>query len=737
MQKRSTSRDAYFIVRVLIGCALGSLGLVLTLVAFGLYPGASVKAAQPKTRQWQPHWVTVHSSQNDVSAPLRDMVTWALPPAREEESPENPKIGIVRASGSRPDTVVQKSFGERLLASILPGLNFDGIPFPGVVCSCAPPDTDGYVGQTQYVAIVNEGFQVFDKTTGNSLLGPASIRSVWAGFGGICQTGGSGDPIMLYDKLANRWVISQFAVGGAAPDHECVAVSTTNDATGTWNRYDFNLIPFGNNFYDYPKIGTWPDGYYMTFNVFNSGGTAFLGPQAFAMDRTNMLAGNPATIISPGLVGSPASNEDPLMPSDFDGKILPPSGAPNVLVEFPDTTGNNAGHYRYWQYSVGTPFGTSPTFTQFTGPTAAGFTFLCPSTRACVPELGVTAGNYVDGIGDRLMFRLAYRNFGSPTTPNESWVSTFNVSSGGVAAPRWFELKGLGGPSGTINQEGTYQPDSTWRWMGSVAMDQAGDLALGYSASSPTINPQIHYATRASTDPLGTLTAEADAFNGTGSQTGTGNRWGDYSSMTVDPVDDCTFWYTQEYYSTTSTFNWRTRIMNFKFSTCGNAAVSLVSAASRLTHASAGTFDVNMPLTGTSGVEDRMSSTYNAVFTFSGPVTSGQATVTGGTATAGAPTFSGSTMTVPLTGVADQQVVTIQVSNINGDGQVDGSVPFGFLIGDYNADRFTNGGDTVAVRGLSGTAVNASDFRADVNLDGFINGGDATIVRSKSGDSIP
>jgi hypothetical protein len=737
MQKRSTSRDAYFTLRVLIGCALATLGVFLAVIAFGLYPGESLKAAQPKTQPWRPHWITVHSSRNDVSAPLREMATWKLPPAREEETSDNPKVGIVRASGSRPDTAVQKTFGQRLLASILPGLNFDGIPFPGVVCSCAPPDTDGYVGQTQYVAIVNEGYQVFDKTTGNSILGPASIRSVWAGFGGVCQTGGNGDPVMLYDKLANRWVISQFAeaTGTSVPNQECVAVSTTSDATGTYNRYDFDLRPFGANFYDYPKLGSWPDAYYASFNVFNSAGTAFLGPQAFAMDRTNMLAGNPATIVSPGIAVN--GNEDPLMPSDFDGKIMPPSGAPNVFVEFPDPTGNNGGHYRYWQYSVGVPFNTNPTFTQFTGPTAAAFTFLCPTTRACVPELGVTSANYVDGIGDRLMFRLAYRNFGSQSAPNESWVSNFSVNSGGVAAPRWFELKGLDGANGTINQEGTYQPDSTWRWMGSVAMDQSGDLALGYSASSSTINPQIRYATRVPTDPLGTLTAEADAFNGTGSQTGTANRWGDYSAMTVDPVDDCTFWYTQEYYSTTSTFNWRTRIMNFKFSTCGSAGVTLVSAASRLTHASAGTFDVNMPLTGTSGVEDRMSSTYNAVFTFSGPVTSGQATVISGTGTAGAPTFSGSTMTVPLSGVADQQVITIQVSNINGDGQVDGSVPFGFLVGDYNADRFTNGGDTTSVRGLSGATVNAGDFRADVNLDGFINSGDATIVRSKSGDSIP
>ena len=569
MKKRSVSRDAFFNLRVLLGLVLGSVGVFLALVGFGLYPGASAVAAPQQTQPWQPHWIVVHSTQNDVSAPLREMANWALPPVRQHEAPENPKIGIARDSGSRPDTVVQKSFMTSLLSSVVPGLSFDGVPFPGVICNCAPPDTNGAVGATQYVSLVNEGYQVFNKTTGASVLGPLSIESIWAGFGGVCQTSGEGDPVMLYDRMANRWVISQFASATGIPDNECVAVSTTSDATGTWNRYDFNLVPFGNNFYDYPKLGSWPDAYYLTYNVFNNTGTAYLGSQPFAMDRTNMLAGNPATIISPGLPGSPANNEDPLIPSDFDGLNMPPAGAPNTFLEFPDTTGNNAGHYRYWHYSVGVPFGTGPTFTMFTGPAAAPFTFICTTTRSCVPELGESSGNWLDAIGDRLMYRLAYRNFGTPASPNESWVSNFTVSSGGVAAPRWFELKNLGGASGTINQEATYQPDTTWRWMSSVAMDRSGDLAIGFSASSATINPQIHYAFRASTDPLGTLTGESDIFNGTGSQSDTSNRWGDYSAMQLDPVDDCTFWYTQEYYATNSSFNWRTRIVNFKFSTCG------------------------------------------------------------------------------------------------------------------------------------------------------------------------
>jgi hypothetical protein len=182
-----------------------------------------------------------------------------------------------------------------------------------------------------------------------------------------------------------------------------------------------------------------------------------------------------------------------------------------------------------------------------------------------VPQLGSTDG--LDGIGDRLMFRLAYRNFGS----SESVVGNFSVLSGGVSGIRWFELRNVTSGPVTVFQESTYQPNGDWRWMGSVAQDQQGNLALGFSASSATIFPQIRYAGRLVSDPVNTLAqGEAHLFDGTGSQLDTFNRWGDYSAMSIDPVDDCTFWYTQEYYSTTDSFNWRTRIGNFKFAQCAS-----------------------------------------------------------------------------------------------------------------------------------------------------------------------
>jgi uncharacterized repeat protein (TIGR01451 family) len=491
-----------------------------------------------------------HSYKNDVSPPVRVLPAAPLFSGAEQEAATNPRPVSIHKNG--PDRVRQESHFANHMPS--PTLNFNGIPFPGVACNCAPPDTNGEVGQTQYVQIVNEGYQVFNKTTGTSVLGPIGIATIWSGFGGVCEMNGQGDPVVIYDQLANRWVISQFA-GTSTITDECIAVSTGSDATGSYNRYGFHL---GSNFFDYPKLAVWPDAFYMSVNVFNSSGTAFLGPQPFAFNRAAMLAGNPATFITPGITGG--ATEEPYLPADLDGSTLPPVGAPNSFIEWP--TGNPLA-YRIYHFHVDWTTPGSSTFTLFATPAAATFTQLCPTTRNCVPQLG--SATNLDAIGDRHMFRAAYRRFAD----HEALVTNYTVNSNSVAGIRWIELRNVTNGPVTVFQESTYQPDTTWRWMGSAAIDHDGNLALGFSASSASINPQIRYAGRLAGDPLNTLAqGEAHLFDGTGSQTGTSNRWGDYSDMTVDPVDDCTFWYTQEYYSTTSSFNWRTRIGNFKFPSC-------------------------------------------------------------------------------------------------------------------------------------------------------------------------
>ncbi|MDQ6808089.1 MAG: hypothetical protein M3Z64_01475, partial [Verrucomicrobiota bacterium] len=504
------------------------------------------------------------SYHNDVSPSVRDMPAWSQADGKtEHEANENPKVPHRHRDSFDPIIQYMQSASSPMAAAA-PALaaaiyNFDGIVFPGVGCNCAPPDTNGAVGKTQYVQIVNEGYQVFDKSTGGSVLGPNSISSIWTGFGGGCETLGAGDPVVLYDQLADRWVITQFAKAtssGPITD-ECVAVSTTGDATGSYYRYGFHL---GSNFYDYPHLSVWPDAYYMSMNVFNAAGSSYLGPQPFAFDRAKMLAGAPATFVSP--TAPLGSTVDPFLPANLDGPTLPPAGAPATFVGFPGQSSNI--NYTTYHFHADFVTAANSTFTTFANPPAAAFTSLCPTTRACVPQAGVSSANNLDASGDRLMFRLAYRNFGD----HESVVGNYSVNANGVAGVRWFELRNVTAGPVTKYQESTYAlGDGVWRWMGSASMDGQGNMAIGFSASSSTLNPQLRYAARMATDPLNTLQGEAHLYDGTGSQSGTGNRWGDYASLTVDPVDDSTFWFTSEYYSTTGTYNWRTRIGSFKVAT--------------------------------------------------------------------------------------------------------------------------------------------------------------------------
>ena len=522
------------------------------------------------------HKVTVgHSAKNDVSAKLRNIKPKPFAKRHTKVIPVLP-IGHPHATRAGPaaqatrDSVLQSKANpvvqDKLAPANMPGtgLNFDGTSYPGVSCFCAPPDTNGAVGATQYVQMVNEGIQVFDKTTGNSVLGPESIVTLWSGFGGPCETAGAGDPVVAYDSIANRWVISQLAVSAPTfvPNYECVAVSTTSDATGSYNRYAFNLgATFGQNFYDYPKLGVWPDGYYLSYNIFDSTGNTFLGPQPFALDRSAMLAGNPATVISTGMLGP---NDNQLQPAYLDGTAQPPTGAPNPFTEI----GSNASAWAVWRFHADFATPANSTFTKAGSLTPDPFTQLCPTptegVRGCVPQAGVP--DQLDALADRSMFRNAYRML-----PNgqEALVGDMTVESNGVAGIRWWQISNATSGTPAFVQQSTYQPDSTWRWMGSAAMDAQGNLAIGFSASSSSINPQIRYAGRLAGDPPNTLDqGEATLFAGTGSQTATDNRWGDYSDLTVDPVNGCTFWYTNEYYSTTSSFNWRTRVGSFKFPNC-------------------------------------------------------------------------------------------------------------------------------------------------------------------------
>jgi List-Bact-rpt repeat protein/PASTA domain-containing protein len=490
------------------------------------------------------------AARHDRSKALRDLRRALPASAGELEASPNPRP--VSKHVDHVETVRQaRQFASSMPA---PGLSFDGIPY-GAVCTCAPPDTNGEAGLTQYVQSVNSGIAVFDKATGALALGPVTIQTLWSGLGGVCETNGEGDPVVLYDQLANRWLISQFA-GVSYPTDECIAVSTSSDATGSYYRYDFHL---GSSFFDYPHLGVWPDGYYMTMNVFDPVSQHYLGPMPFAFDRAAMLAGSPSASFVE-YTGNNVFNgsSDAMLPADLDGSIPPPAGAPEPFL----MSGENS-IWRVWRFHADFASPASSTFTLGGNLTPAAFTELCPSTRACIPEPN---GDTLDGIGDRGMFRLAYRNFGD----HESLVGNQTVSSNGVAGIRWYEIRNATSGTPTFLQQSTFQPNTTNRWMGSAAMDQAGDLAIGYSVASASLAPGLNYAGRLASDPPGTLgQGERTLFAGVGTQGGTNHRWGDYGALTVDPVDDCTFWFTSEYYpSGNSAYNWRTRIASFKFPSC-------------------------------------------------------------------------------------------------------------------------------------------------------------------------
>jgi hypothetical protein len=510
----------------------------------------SAFAASPKVLQ---------ASRHDTSAPLAQLVIGSTVkingPDREAEMPR--ATGAPRLSG-KVDPVASPLYVPLTGVSQLIGFDGQSANDNRAVFGFAfvPPDTVGAVGNKQYVQMVNVTIAVYNKSDGSLQLGPAPIHSLWNGFGGLCENGGEspfysdgGDPVVLYDRMANRWLVTQLQYDETfTHSAQCIAVSTTSDATGSYNRFQYD---FGTNFPDYPKFGIWPDGYYNSINVFPGG---FAGAQACAFDRAAMLTGSDAKMIcfqQPPSVSS-------ILPSDLDGSTLPPAGAPNYFVGLADSS--HLGLYAFHADFK------NPARSSFTGPTpvtVAPFNELCArsTTVACIPE--PQPGEKVDGLGDRVMFRLAYRNFGD----HESLVVNHTVAGGDVGAVRWYEIRSPG-VLPTVYQQGTVSDPDTSYWMGSIAMDKAGDIALGFSAMSHNLFSSVHVAGRTPSDPLGQMRGPMVLATGSGVQFNSFKRWGDYSSMTLDPKDDCTFWYTQEYYIATGSFNWGTRIGAFKFDNC-------------------------------------------------------------------------------------------------------------------------------------------------------------------------
>jgi hypothetical protein len=576
------------------------LTLIATLVAIVLPAGmfsAATAQVSPKQKFPAPAAKFSKAVAFDVSVPLRDLaaarkIATSSFPEEREIRPERGEVATnSRYSGDKAlQTDGLRPSGSFAIPS--PSLTFEGLSnqdnYETFGFRVAPPDPVGDVGPNHYVEMINLVFAVYDKT-GHRLLGPTDTGTLWAGFALPDCTDPSGDPVVLYDQFADRWLLSQFTTRGPIY-YNCVAISQTGDPTGAYFRYAFSAGEF---FPDYPKYGVWKKSYILTSRDFGPNGE--YGISAYGLERTKMLNGNPnaravhffldSAVVPLNLIG------DGLLPADIDGSKLPTGTAPAPLVGTQDDDipyGATVDALNIWDLSVvwmQTPiasitfrgsFEVAPFDSNFPCGVVAGS--LPPDARDCLPEPGVTDGSrFLDILSyrQRPTWRLAYRKFGG-AGGYESLVTNQSVEAlPGIGGVRWYEIHRVNGDY-SIYQQGTFAPDDgVHRWMGSIAQDHAGNLGLGYSVvNGLDVFPGIRYTGRLKGDPLGEMTlGEGTIRNGSGVQVTVNSRWGDYTSMNVDPSDDCTFWYVNEYYELSgvigvNTAPFQTRIGSFKLPNC-------------------------------------------------------------------------------------------------------------------------------------------------------------------------
>src|SRR5207253_4413792 len=559
--RRISKNRAFAHVRV-----LAAVLFVLAAAAL-VFLAASPPAAAQRTARPQPLTPTFSKAVAfDVSPALRDLPRAARPLVFDpnkivEVRPERGGSEGPQAHGVKPysaDGVLQLFNPAPTIPA--PLLTFEGMSnqdnFNIFGFRVNPPDPNGEVGRNNFVEMINLVYAVYDKA-GNLLAGPIDTGSLWAGFAIPDCTDPSGDPVVLYDQLEDRWLLSQFTTSGLSdptkPFWNCVAISTTGDPTGTYFRYAFVTTSDGIFYFpDYPKYGLWRNSYILTTREF--GPTVEYGIGVYALERDKMLEGDPnARAVkffldgnAPGmlpLVG------DGLLPPDIDGRRMPANDSPAPIIGTQDDNASYGATFdalNIWELSVkwrANPVASIVLKTQL--PTAPfDSIFPCaPGSRDCLPQPGITnPAQYLDILSyrQRPTFRLAYRNFKN----YETMVTNQSVeASPGVAGVRWYEIRRVG-TTYSIQQQGTFAPgDGIHRWMGSIAQDKNGDMGLGYSVVNGTnVFPGIRYTGRLAGDPAGQMTlGEGTIIDGSGVQRTTNSRWGDYTDLTVDPVDDCTF----------------------------------------------------------------------------------------------------------------------------------------------------------------------------------------------------
>jgi hypothetical protein len=580
----------------LLAAAIGTAFLLGSAAAEG-QAGASAKPLTPKFSE---------AVAFDVSAPLHVLAQQQhfrkapLAPSAEPIEIRPERGPVVQDRGWSGDGALQGAGGQRLSQTALtipaPMANFEGLSnqdnFNTFGFRVNPPDPVGAVGPNHYVEMINLVYGIYDKT-GNLLLGPVDTGTLWAGFAVPDCTDPSGDPIVIYDKLEGRWLLTQFTTAGPIY-YNCVAVSMTGDPTGQYYRYAFNTqpdpeLPGGTFFPDYPKYGNWKKSYVLTTRDF--GDVTGYGISVYALEKNKMIAGNPnaravqffldSNLVPINLMG------DGLLPADIDGTRQPKEDAAIPIVGTQDTDGPYGATFdalNIWELRIMWNASPVASLTLATQLPVASFdsAFPCgvvpgtlpPSSRDCLPQPGITNGSqYLDILSyrQRPTWRLAYRNFGG----YEAMVTNQSVEAApGVAGVRWYEIRRTNGVY-SLKQQGTFAPgDGVHRWMGSIAQDWQGNMALGYSVvNGVSVFPGIRYTGRLAGDAAGQMTlGEGTIVDGTGVQRTTNSRWGDYTSMNVDPTDDCTFWYVNEYYTLagqlSSTAGFQTRIGSFKLPGC-------------------------------------------------------------------------------------------------------------------------------------------------------------------------
>jgi hypothetical protein len=597
LKKKSTSQSAFFNLRVLTASLFCLVGIFMVLLALGIYSD-SAKAQGTTPAQPTSGRPTVVRMVGPVHLD-RDLRSLPYIP----QSPEIEERRLTRHS--RPETggpppisgfARFQSLLEEVLAPVPamqgPVLTFDGMNAAQSGCSCLPPDSDGDVGPDHYVNVVNSSIKIFDKS-GNPLNGAngTTFNSFFSALGNSTPCGNnqnSGDPFVFYDHMANRWVVSDFAFATFPGNsfYECIGVSQSPDpVAGPWALYAIQIDQANpTRLGDYPKFAMWNSGgnpaqnaYFFTVNLFTNE-TTFNGVRAFALDRASMLAGGPANAIAFTIPPAGLGDSYSLVPAGFRTGNPPPAGRDEFLlaIDSPGNGGVTLTKVKGWKFHV--DFGTPANSTLGAGVdhlpnaeiTVNGFVdAFTNTTTLLVPQSGTP--QHLDTLGDKIMTPVVYQNLSGTESLWADHTVCTDVNCTGPTAVRWYQFNVTGGnfPATPVQQQSwSNGNDGLWRWMPSIAADQNGNVAIGYSTSSPAQFPSIRYAGRLAIDALNNLAqGEAIMTVSGGAQTdpvGRG-RWGDYSMTTIDPADNMTFWHVNEYYPTTSDASWSTRVGKFNF----------------------------------------------------------------------------------------------------------------------------------------------------------------------------